>query len=164
MKKSYILFLFLFLFSACKSHKPISEREVIRYIDSTVVNYVDSTIFVDVPVERIVNVVALPDTLKMETSLATAEAWVDTTTNTLKGSLENKDTALQKVVYLPSKERIVYRDSIQEKEIPVEVIVEKKRVPGWCWWTIAGLATIVGLSYRKLLGKLFKFVIALFTK
>lgn len=150
MSKKLYLFLFSFiLLCSCKSHKPLTEREVIRYVDSTVVMYRDSVIEVPVPVERIVNVVALPDTLKMETSLATAEAWVDTTTNTLKGSMSSKDTALTKIVYLPSKEHIVYRDSIQEKEIPVEVIVEKKRVPKWCWYTILSLIGLTAWNYRK---------------
>lgn len=162
MKKSYILLLLSFiLFYSCKTPQP-SVTTIVNRVDSTVITYKDSLVEVPVPVEKIVDIANLLDTLTMETSMAKAQAWVDTTTNTLKGSLENKDTTIGKTVYLPSKEKIVYRDSIQEKEIPVEVIVEKKVTPKWVWWILSGLLVFVGWSYRKWFVKLFKIVAAMF--
>lgn len=96
--------------------------------DSTVTVFRDSVLFI--PVERVVDVVLPYDTLKMETSLASSTAYVDTATHTLKGTLENK-----KGVEFKYKERNVYkehRDTIYIKE-PFEVIKEKKVVPKWCW-------------------------------
>lgn len=162
MKKLYfLLFFFILTIFSCKTPQP-SVTTIVNRVDSTVITYKDSTIYTEIPVEKIVDIANLLDTLNMETSIAKAQAWVDTTTNTLKGSLENKDTVLPKVVYLPSKVKVEYRDSIQTKEIPVEVIVEKKVVPKWCWWTIIGLFALVGWGYRKWFVKLFKIVAAMF--
>lgn len=160
----FCLILFLLMMAGCKSPKHTSTT-IVRYIDSTVVLYRDSLITIEVPKERIVNIVALPDTLQMETSLATAKCWVDTTMspNTLRGELENKpDAVLEKVVYLPSKERIVYRDSIQTKEVPVEVVKVKQRTPKWAWYAFGILGTLVVIGYRKYIAKCLKFLIALF--
>lgn len=89
------------------------------------------------------------DTLKMATSVAEARAWVDTTTNTLKGELKNKKTALSQpqVVY---KEKIQYRDSLIKKEVPVPVEVEKvvKVVP--FIWKLLGSVGILALLFLVL--------------
>lgn len=158
----FCLILLLLMLAGCKSPKASTET-VIRYIDSTIVTYKDSLIEVPVPVERIVDVVPAYDTLKMSTSLANAEAYVDTLTHTLKGSLENKkDAVLTKTVYLPSEERIVYRDSIQKKEVPVKVEVIKTKTPKWAYWTLIGFATSLAFIFRKQVLKLAKYLIALF--
>lgn len=97
-----------------------------RYINTeTVYNVIDSTIYhidttyIDIPREVIKDIVPVYDTLKMETSVATSEAWVDTTTHSLKGTLKNKETKLEKEILW--KEKIVYKDSLVTKEVPVEV-------------------------------------------
>ena len=78
------------------------------------------------------DLVAQYDTLNLETSLAKSQAYVDTTTHTLKGNIENKQGIQQQY-----KEKIIYRehrDTLwREKEVPVEVVKEKKVVPKWCW-------------------------------
>lgn len=102
----------------------------------TVVEYRDSTIFrtdtleVPVPVEKTVEITPT-DTLRMETSLAKSVSYYDKDIRMLRGSLENKKTTIPvKVEY---KDRIITRDSIVVKEVPVEVQVEKvvKHVPWW---------------------------------
>ena len=114
-------------------------------------------------IEKIVNVVALPDTLEMETSVAQAKAWVDTTTNSLKGSLENKpDGVITKTVYLPSKEKIVYRDSIRKEPYPVYIDKVKYKVPPITKWLIVTLLGLVVIAYRKYIAKLFKIIASLF--
>jgi hypothetical protein len=114
-------------------------------VDSTIIQYRDTTIFVEVPVEVIKEVVPQLDTLFMETSLAESTSYLDTTTRTLKGELKNKQEPLEKIVYLPSKEHIVYRDSIITKEVPVEIQVEKKYIPQWCWYSL--IANVIVLCY-----------------
>ena len=64
-------------------------------------------------------------------------------------------------MYLPSKEKIVYRDSISEKEIPVEVIVEKKVTPKWVWWLLSGLLVLTLFNYREVLVKLIRLIFCL---
>ena len=144
MKKILIL---LLLLTSCSTIKyvPISDSENIHKVDSTIIQYRDTTIFVEVPVEVVKEVVPQLDTLFMETSLAESTSYLDTTTRTLKGELKNKQEPLEKIVYLPSKEHIVYRDSIIMKEVPVEVQVEKKYIPQWCWYSL--IANVIVLCF-----------------
>ena len=114
-------------------------------MDSTIIQYRDTTIFVEVPVEVIREVVPELDTLRMETSLSTSTSYLDTTTRTLKGELKNKIEPIEKIVYLPSKEHIVYRDSIVTKEVPIEVQIEKKIIPKWCWYSV--IFNVIVLCY-----------------
>ena len=126
----------------------IEHRVEYTYKDSTILK--DSTVVI--PVERIVDVVPVYDSLKMETSMAKASAWVDTTTHTLKGNLENKQGIQYKYIY---KDRIEYRDSLVYKEVPVEVEVVKTVHPKyevWLWWWLAlSVAGIALFIYKKIL-------------
>jgi hypothetical protein len=124
---------------------PISDSENIHKVDSTIIQYRDTTIFVEVPVEVVKEVVPQLDTLYMETSLSHSTSYLDTTTRTLKGELKNKLEPIEKIVYLPSKEHIVYRDSIITKEVPVEVILEKPYTPKWCWYSV--IFNVIVLCY-----------------
>lgn len=157
----FILLLVLLICCGCKSPKYIREETIIRYVDSTVVTYRDSLIEIPVPVEKIIDIVPIYDSLHLESSVARASAWVDTTTHTLKGELENKPTTIPHTVYLPSKEHIVYKDSIQTKEVPVEVVKVKQRTPKWAWYAFGILGTLVVIGYRKYIAKGLKFLIAL---
>lgn len=71
--------------------------------------------------------------------------------NQLHHSLE------QKKVDIPTK--IVYKDKIkevvkyEEKEKVVEVIVEKKYIPQWCWWVICYAVLMAGLTIMKIVNK-----------
>lgn len=123
MKKIIFILLSFFIIFSCSAIKEVPVKEVINYKDSVIVR-VDS-VKVDVPVERVVDLVNYGDTLRLETSIAEAIAYADTTTGTLKGEIKNKNTQLKK--------EIVYKDRIIEKEVykdkPVYVEVEKKYVP-----------------------------------
>lgn len=120
MKKLILSILLLLLTVGCGTIKPIPVETVINYKDSTIINVVDSTVYI--PVERIVDIVPVYDTLHLETTKATADAWVDTTMHVLRGKIENKTGIEYKYIY---KDRIEYRDSIVTQDIPVEVEVEK---------------------------------------
>lgn len=97
------------------------------------IRWKDSTIYVQVPVERYVDVVPVYDTLRLETELAHAEAYVDTLTHTLKGNLENRKEPFKTVIKYQDRKVEIRKDSIIVKEVPVEVEVIRKVVPRWCW-------------------------------
>lgn len=155
--KSFVIpFLIAVIFTSCSPklvYVPVKDNTSVERRDSVI--YKVDTLRIPVPVETVKEVAPTLSPLHMETSVAEADAWVDTTTNTLKGVLKNKKTALSQpqVVY---KEKIVYRDSIRTKEVPVPVEVEKivKRVPWWAKFlsTIGGLALAAAVIYilRKL--------------
>lgn len=113
-----------------------------HYVDST--RWHDSTIYYTIPVERYRDYASLLDTLKLETSMATAEAYVDTTNNTLKGSIENKKDSLKTVIKW--KERIVQKDSSDYKEVPVEVEKEVTKYPKSYWWFM-GFTLLTGIYF-----------------
>ena len=120
---------------------PVKTETVFNYIDSLVIK--DSVRVVELPVERIKDIVPIYDTLELETSLATSKTWLDTTFHTLRGEIRNKPKAK---ISTPYEEHIVYRDSIVTKEVPVEVVKEVKTHYGyekWLWgYVIVSLLAI----------------------
>ena len=86
----------------------------------------------------------------METSVAKAKAYLDTNLNALKGEMKNK----KEVIY---RDKIVYRDSIiiQKQEVPVEVEVEKKVVPGWVYYSLGLNILILAFFLGRLILKLY---------
>ena len=133
MKKILYLTVLLLLTFGCGVTKKTIQIEHVtetHYVDST--RWHDSTIYYIVPIERYRDYTSLLDTLKLETSLAKAEAYVDTTNNTLKGSIENKKDSLKTVIKW--KERTVQKDSLVYKEVPVEVEKEVTKYPRSYWW------------------------------
>lgn len=135
----------LLLTFACSCPRKVIEvehRVETHYVDSTV--WHDSTIYHVIPIERYKDYTSLLDTLHLETSMATAEAWVDTTANTLKGSIENKQDSIKTVVKW--KERIVQKDSLVYKEVPVEVEKEVTKYPKSYWWFM-GFTLLTGIYF-----------------
>lgn len=116
-------------FTACKTIKyvPIKEVEYVTVRDS--VYYRDTLVQVELQKARLSDFVNVGDTLVLQTDLARSTAYLDTTSGTLKGTLENIKPYVEKNV--PLKEKIVYRDSIRDREVPVPVEVEKivKKTP-----------------------------------
>ena len=155
MKKIFAIFLILIFLSSCSCFKHVP-REEIHYVqkDSTILKIVDSVRYI--PVERYVDIIPEYDTLKLETSLASSTAYVDTTTHTLKGKIENKK-GVEKCVKIIEK-YVEKCDTIFVKvPVTVEVIKEKKVVPKFFWGTLvyAVLATLlfavkIYLKFRKI--------------
>ena len=144
MKKISAILLILIFLSSCSCFKHVP-REEIHYVqkDSTILKIVDSIRYI--PVERYVDIVHTYDTLKLETSLAQAEAFVDTNTHTLKGKIENKK-GVEKCVKIVEK-YVEKCDTIYVKvPVTVEVVKEKKVVPKWCWYLLEFVA-LVALVY-----------------
>lgn len=143
MKNFRIILLWLLLIVAsCGPIKQIPVQTIINYKDSTIVNVVDSTVYI--PKERIVDVVAQYDTLQLETNMAKAEAYVDTTLHLLKGSIQNKKGVQYKYLY---KDKIEYRDSIITKEVPVEVPVEVIKTKHPFYEPILWLFALLSIGY-----------------
>ena len=144
MKKIFTILSILIFLSSCSCFKHIP-REEIHYVqkDSTILKIVDSIRYI--PVERYVDIVHTYDTLKLETSLAQAEAFVDTTTHTLKGKIENKK-GVEKCVKIVEK-YVEKCDTIYVK-VPVTVEVEKpvKYIPNFFWGTLV-YAVLVSLLF-----------------
>lgn len=136
------------LLVSCGTPKYITVKEK-EYIKDTVVLKVD-TVRVPVPVEVQVNVVPELDTLKMETSVAESTAFLDTLTNTLKGTLKNKKTELKKEIQVVEKTKYVEH----KVEVPVPYEVVKTKVPLWAWIL---LSIDVSLLVGFLLSLWFKF-------
>lgn len=139
---SLISFLLIVGVSSCSSSKPTIQpiETVYVYKDTTVIH--TDTIHIDLPNESMTDVVIPTDTLHLETSLAKAEAYIDTTTNTLKGSIENKDAQIEK--------EIIYKDKIIEKqvfkEIPIEVVKEVKVKDKPWYFNILSIFALLGLA------------------
>ena len=134
--KKLIVPLLIILIAACgpTKHLPPKDTTIIHYVDS--IAWHDSTIITYLEKERYIDMVKPLDTLNLETSYAKATAYLDTSYRALRGSIENKPASVETVIKW--KEKIVYRDSLITKEIPVEVITTKevKHIPVTYWWLL----------------------------
>lgn len=130
-------FIFILLFIVCSCgpvrYIPVNNNETINIRDSVVLR--DSTVITYLQKEKIKEIVPELDTLVMNTKYAKSVSYLDTTTNTLQGTLEQLDSVpvKTKIVF---KDRIITQEKIVEKEIPVEVVREKKITPKWIWWSL----------------------------
>ena len=134
----------LLLLSGCGISNKITESENTKVIYVETEKLVLDTVKVEVPVEVTMTYSGLRDTLKMETSIARAEAYIDEDEMQLVGFIENKSTQIEKEVVLRYK--TITRDSLiyQTKDIPVPYEVIKTKVPSWCWWMLLiNIAVIV---------------------
>ena len=136
----------LLVFGGCKTvYIPVEHTEYVTVRDS--VYFRDTTVQYKVEKEYVKDYTGLLDTLHLETGLAEATAWVDTSKSVLAGEIRNKE----KVVDIPVqvKEKIVVRDSIvyQDKPVPVEVVVTKTKYPAVFWWLLGWLVfSLLGLA------------------
>ena len=135
-----ILFLILLLFVSCSTIKyvPVKETEYITVTETPV----DTVIKWAPPIEK-VDKETKDTTSTVETSLAKSTATVSN--GTLHHTIENKKDSI--------KTKIVYKDKIikqtEYKEVPVEVEVEKKVVPDWCWLLLViNILTIIVFAIR----------------
>ena len=131
-----LICLIILLLTSCSTIKyvPVKETEYVTVTETLV----DTVIKWVPPIEK-VDKETKDTTSTVETSLAKSTATVSN--GTLHHTIENKKDSI--------KTKIIYKDKIitktEYKEVPVEVEVEKKVVPCWCWWLLGIniLATIV---------------------
>lgn len=172
MKNNRIILVFgallALVFTACSTVKyvPIKETEYVHVHDTTF--FRDTTIKYQIEKERYTDYTGLLDVLKLSTDYAEAEAWIDTTANLLKGTIENKP---QKEIPIRYKEKIVQKDSIIYKEKPVPYEVEKivykqnfmQKLLTWigiftvAWFLVKLLFKFLAGKQFKIFGKLVKF-------
>ena len=151
MKKITTCLLIAVLFSACGTiqYVPVETIKEVHVKDTTVLH--DTTIQYQIEKEYVRDYTGLLDELVLETEYAIAKAHVDTAAEKLTGSIENKDKALN--IPTQYKERLVYRDTVITKEVPVPVEVEKK-VPFvpffWRFLSVIGILAIAFIVFKLL--------------
>ena len=138
MKRLFILILLLVAVS-CSTVKyvPVETIEKIEYRDSIV--YVNDSIFIEVPKEKVVYVGPADTLSKISTSFAFSEAKVEK--GVLTHTLEQKGQIKTKI---DTFFKVKYTDRIVEKEVPVEVEVEKPYIPTF-FWIVAIYAAVITL-------------------
>jgi hypothetical protein len=137
----------LVFFAGCKvQYVPVEHTEYVTVRDSVYLR--DTTIQYRIEKEYVRDYTGLLDTLDMETSYASARAWVDTSKAVLAGEIKNKENVINIPVQV--KEKVTVRDSIVYQDRPVPVEVEKVVHPGyekwlWAWlvFSLLGLALFV---------------------
>ena len=149
MKKITTCLLIAVLFAACGTiqYVPVETIKEVHVKDTTVLH--DTTIQYQIEKEYVRDYTGLLDELVLETEYAIAKAHVDTAAEKLTGSIENKDKALN--IPTQYKERLVYRDTVITKEVPVPVEVVKKvplvPVP-WRFLSVIGILAIAYLTFK----------------
>lgn len=121
----------IMLSNSCSTIKeiPVQTIEKIEYRDSIV--YVTDSVMVEVPVEKIVQVLPQDTISILKTSVALSEAKIDK--GMLHHSLEQKGAFLTQIdtfyiTQIKEVEKLV--------EVPIEVVKEVKHIPNWCWWSL----------------------------
>ena len=134
------LLLFILLLTSCSTIKyvPVKETEYVTVTETLV----DTVIKWMPPVEK-ADKETKDTTSTVETSLAKSTATVSN--GTLHHTIENKKDSI--------KTKIVYKDKIikqtEYREVPVEVEVVKKVVPGWCWLLLViNILAAIGFAIR----------------
>lgn len=123
-----ILLTCLVLCQGCRSIQYVPIKETVIEKDTFI--KLDS-IIIELPNEVKNNNIPYNQKSVLETSLAKSTAYLDSTDNQLKHSLENKPQAkLDPDTVFKFKIKEVY------KEIPVEVIKEVPYIPNWAWITM----------------------------
>ena len=154
MRKVLVYIAMLPLFFGCKVIKyvPVKETEYVSVHDTTVLHRTDT--LVKVPEFHLSDYAGLGDTLVLKSSVAESKAWVDSSLMVLKGRLIQTGTVPVQVV---EKERVVYKDSIITKDVPVPVEVVKTVHPKyekWLWiWAVLSLLGIAAWTYLRFFKK-----------
>lgn len=152
MRGRHLIFTLLgLLVLSCKvQYVPVKETEYVTVRDS--VYFRDTTIQYQVEKEYVRDYTGLLDTLDLETSYASARAWVDTSRATLSGEIRNKENVID--IPVSVKEKVTVRDSIVYKDVPVPVEVVRTVHPKYEWilwtWGIAALLGFALIAYCKI--------------
>lgn len=137
----------LFLLSGCSAHRTIENttesEKTVKY--ERVVEYKDSLIYIEIPKESEKAFTFNTDTLFLNTSMATAKAWLDTTTLLLNGEIKNKPVTLPKTVQIP---KIIEKTDTIEKDAQVKTeYIEKPYIPNFYrWFVVISLCFCTGTA------------------
>lgn len=145
MKRLLFFVAIAVVFTTCSTIKyiPVETIKEIHTIDS--VYFRDTTVQYRIEKEYVKEYAK--DTLRLSTKYSDFTAFQDTTTGMLAGTAKNKEKLID--IPMSVKEKVIYKDSIVTKEVPVPVEVEKKVkfVP----WYAKILSWIGGISLVALL-------------
>ena len=146
----YIIFILSFVGCSTTRYVPVKgvEREVVNFKDSIQIR--DSIVVI--PVERIVDIVPVYDTLRLETTQARAKAYVDTTLHLLRGSIENKDkakTEVREVIRFVDRTDTIY----VEKPVPYGVEKRVRYVPAFLKFTALFFVGVIFLIIIRIVLK-----------
>ena len=139
-----ICILGMLLIVGCSTVKyvPIQGETVVEYRDTTI--YINDTVTIPVPVEVVKEVVPADTVSVLQTSVAVSEAKIQK--GMLHHSLEQRGTVKTRIDTVVT---IQYVDKYIYEEVPVEVEVEKRYVPEWCWWSlIINIVTVLLVVFR----------------
>lgn len=154
MKKIIIFLGILLLVVGCAAPRvvyvPAESKTIIEYRDSLI--HVKDTILVEVPREKIVEVVPELDISRLETSVAISEAFVDTKEKKLRHTLRNKETALKGK--LDTIVRVEYVNEYIEVPIIKEVEVEKLYIPKIYKWSLGFSIIVLLVVFGTIIWKL----------
>lgn len=148
MKKIYsILILLFFVGCATTKYIPVQGEHKIEIRDS-IIRVVD-TVTIEIPKERIVEVIPQLDTSRLETKLAHSTAYLDRNKRTIHHTLEHKKTALKTQIdtVFVTQTRTEYKDKVVIEEVEVPVI------PTWCWIIMCYAALMAGITIYKIVGR-----------
>lgn len=146
-----IAMIILLLLCSCGSKKVMVDtaKDSIRVEYREKVIMKDSLVEVPIPFERIITVAPMLDTLTMENSTALSTAYLDTLSQSLKGSLISKEGGLKTNVNIPTK--IITNDSIVYKDRFITKTEYVPYIPKWYSWLCAS-AIILALFGGLFLG------------
>lgn len=153
MKNLAIILAVAALFIGCAAQKtvyvPVDGQHKIEYRDSII--HITDTIKVEIPKEKIVEVVPQLDTSRLETKLAISTAFLDTTKRTINHTLEHKPTALKQaidtVIVVQTKTEYLEKPTIVEVETPVPYI------PKGFWWLLGWAIFTLGIIIFRVWSK-----------
>lgn len=156
MKNLAIILAVAALFIGCAAQKtvyvPVEGQHKIEYRDSII--HITDTIKVEIPKEKIVEVVPQLDTSRLETKLAISTAFLDTTKRTINHTLEHKPTALKQaidtVIVVQTKTEYLEKPTIVEVETPVKYVPTIYKYS--LWFSIAIIAFVLRGIFLKIRG------------
>lgn len=146
-----LILLLLSIISSCTVTKYVPTEAVhkIEYRDS-IIRIVD-TVRVEIPKEKVVEVLPEIDTSYLEIKTARSTAFLDRSSKTIRHTLESKQNSLKAaidtVVVIQTKTEYV------EKPVIETVEVEKLYIPTWAWIVMCYAALMAGITIYKIVGK-----------
>ncbi len=126
--------------SGCKvQYVPVETIKEVHTIDSVYLR--DTTI--QYRIEKEYDKEYAKDTLRLETNYSEFTAYQDTLSGLLSGFAKNKEKLID--IPISVKEKVVVRDSLVYKEVPVPVEIEKITYRTPAFWKILGWLGILSL-------------------
>lgn len=148
MKKIYSILILLFFVGCAKTvYVPVQGEHKIEIRDS-IIRVVD-TVTIEIPKEKIVEVIPEVDTSYLETKLAYSTAYLDRNNKTIHHTLEHKETNLKTPIdtVFITQTKTEYKDKVVIEEVEVPVI------PKWCWYVMMYAALMAGITIYKIVGR-----------